>query len=174
MDSLQRGIWSGAIATGPMTLALFRIHKELPKNERLPLPPAKLTQEMTAPFHSKALAPNQQEGLTMLSHFAYGLACGVVYAVGRELFHKMNGEKSSPERLPPSVVGGLFGLGVWAFSYLGWIPMAGFQTQAPKMSWRRNVMMIFSHWVWGSSLGLTERELRERGASLLDGRRVLH
>lgn len=160
MNTVQNGIWSGILATGPMTLAMFSMQRSLPESEKSPLPPATLTFESTK-LVAKKVSPSARADLTMLSHFAYGISCALIYSAAQKLAPKA----------PAIVKGGVFGLGVWAISYLGWTPLAGFRASAPNMPARRNAMMIAAHLVWGAALGYSEQVLRESGNQMLDGRR---
>lgn len=159
MNAFSRGFWSGMIATGPMTLGFFRFFKKLPPGQKSPLPPATLSYQSSEAVNlGKHLDSDDEVTLAMSSHFAYGAGCGVVYA---ETFSRLPG--------PPVVKGSIFGLGVWAASYLGWTPLLGFRASAPNMTKERNWMMIASHIVWGASLGYAEDALRERGHQMLSG-----
>lgn len=154
MKPIQNGFWSGLIATGPMTLALFRIFESLPRKQQQALPPSQLTKEVE--YRSGAvnrISWNQHENLTMFSHLAYGGACGSLYSAVSP-YLKGN----------PIAKGVLFGLGVWGISYMGWLPALGFRTAAVRMTPARNAMMMAAHVVWGASLGMAESQLRRRDA----------
>jgi uncharacterized membrane protein YagU involved in acid resistance len=60
-------------------------------------------------------------------------------------------EEKIPVQNP--VKGSLAGLAVWTGSYLGWVPALGILPPATEHPWRRNVMMIVAHLVWGMTLG---------------------
>jgi uncharacterized membrane protein YagU involved in acid resistance len=161
MNSAENGIWAGALATGPMTLAMFGLQRYLPTAEKSPLPPATLTSQITQTVGvDQSLAANQRADLTMVSHFGYGIVCGLIYAFGTRRFSSS-----------PVLKGSLFGFGVWAASYLGWIPAVGLRASAFKMPAKRNGLMILAHLVWGASLGFAENELRTSGHQMLDGHR---
>jgi uncharacterized membrane protein YagU involved in acid resistance len=160
MNAVQRGIWSGFLATGPMTLAMFELFDRLPAREKSPLPPATLTKEFTDMAGARGRLNGEQEAaLTMLSHFGYGAAAGLLYSA--TLGRARAGS--------PVLRGSLFGLGVWAVSYLGWTPVFGFRAAAPRMPFRRNWMMIAAHIVWGASLGFSDYELHKQGFEMLAG-----
>jgi putative membrane protein len=78
-----------------------------------------------------------------LFHFLFGAAAGSVYGM-------------LEEKVPLGEVlkGSLAGLVVWAVSYLGWIPAFGILPPATEHPWRRNVMMITAHLIWGMVLGV--------------------
>ena len=160
MNWLSRGFWSGIMATGPMTLAMFRIHRELPNEDQRPLPPAFLSDRIGEAAHaSQHMTHEQRSNFMMASHFGFGVASGSLYS-------------ALPIQLKrrPVTAGVLYGLGVWSVSYLGWIPAFGLRPSASKTSAERNIMMILAHVVWGASLGYSDRELQSRSRQLLDGR----
>lgn len=161
MNTVQNGFWSGVLATGPMTLAMFAWQRKLPVLERSPLPPATLTDQVTKSFRVNSLIPsNRRADLTMTSHFAFGITTGILYSfLSRRI------------KAPPVLKGSLFGLSVWAASYLGWIPAAGLRASAFKMPTRRNELMVAAHMVWGACLGFAENELARSGNQMLDGTR---
>lgn len=162
MNSILRGAWSGVMATSTMTMAMFKSHKELPREEQSPLPPAILTDDIQ---EKTGILPNAnseiKEQATLFSHFGYGALGGIAYAL-------------LAKRLPtesPLLKGTLFGLAVWAGSYYGLIPSLKLKPTAPEMTPKRNLMMIAAHIVWGASLAFAEQEMRERGQTLLDGKK---
>lgn len=161
MNLVQNGIWSGLLATGPMTLAMFRMQRALPEKEKSPLPPATLTSQITGAFGVDQHLPAQiRPDATMISHFAYGAACGVLYS----WLERKN-------QMAPLAKGSLFGIGVWAASYLGWIPVFGLRASGYKMPIRRNGLMLLAHLVWGASLGFAANEMKNFGNEMLDGHR---
>lgn len=161
MTTAQNGIWAGLLATGPMTLAMFALQRRLPSVEKSPLPPATLTSQITQQVGvDQKLSRDRREDLTMISHFGYGAACGLLYAFGFKKFHNK-----------PLLKGSAFGLGVWAASYLGWIPLFGLRANAYDMPARRNGLMILAHLIWGASLAYSENEMRRFGNQMLDGHR---
>lgn len=117
-------------------------HRRLPAREQYPLPP----REITAKAVEKLVGPNKmtpatRSALTWLAHFGYGGLAGAVYA---------GAERRLPG--PPTLRGMLFGLLVWATSYLGLLPGLQILTPATKHPARRNALMIAAHFIWGSFL----------------------
>jgi uncharacterized membrane protein YagU involved in acid resistance len=161
MNALFRGFWASTMATSSMTLALFEAFKKLPIEEKQPLPPAQLTESLVrkAGF-TKNWSSEMQAEATMLSHYGYGAAAGIAYAL---LADKVPGNSL--------IKGGLFGLGVWAASYYGIIPSLKLSPSAEEMGKERNAMMALTHVVWGASLGFAEHSLRKKGFKMLDGQR---
>lgn len=123
----------------------------LPRREKYHLPPRLITEEITerAGLDDK-LTDKELTGLTVASHFGYGALFGGIYA-------------PLSERLPmhSSLKGTLAGLAVWVGSYLGWLPAVGILQPATRHPWRRNLMMILAHVVWGVTLGEVTRKLIE-------------
>ena len=146
---LLKGALAGFIATAPMSATMLVGWRLLPRRERYPLPPRLITEEISERARIEDhLGEKQLIGLTIFSHFGYGALFGALYA----LF-----ESRVP--LHSSLKGILTGLGVWAGSYLGWLPATGVLTSATRHPWRRNLLMILAHVVWGLILGEATRKL---------------
>jgi uncharacterized membrane protein YagU involved in acid resistance len=147
-----KGALAGWLATAPMTLFMTATHKALPRQERYPLPPKRITMKVAQEVGLNAhLGEREKNALTMLAHFDYGAAMGAVYS-------------PLAERVPgsPLVKGIGFGLLVWTVSYLGLLPAAGILKPATEHPPRRNALMIGAHIVWGASLGLIHEALSRR------------
>jgi uncharacterized membrane protein YagU involved in acid resistance len=125
-----------------MTAAMILMHRRLPQRERYPLPPREITMKLAREVGvEEKLDAEERSAVTMISHFAYGAAGGALYAAALEPTRK------------PLAKGVLFGLGVWAVSYLGWLPAAGVLSSATEHPARRNALMIAAHVVWGAVMG---------------------
>jgi uncharacterized membrane protein YagU involved in acid resistance len=48
---------------------------------------------------------------------------------------------------------------LWVGSYLGWLPAMDILPPATQQPWRRNLVMIIAHMIWGVTLGETLRKL---------------
>jgi uncharacterized membrane protein YagU involved in acid resistance len=147
------GIAAGLLATVPMTFAMRAMHRQLPPHDRYPLPPELLTAETVkiANIEAEPEAPGW-EWKTYASHFSYGAVMGVGYAAIEPV---MPGS--------PAIKGAVFGFGVWAGSYLGWIPLFNMPAAAKDESNKRNAMMITAHLVWGIANGLGYAKLVSPG-----------
>lgn len=89
--------------------------------------------------------------LTGLGHFGYGALCGAAY-----------GPYAEQTKARPVVSGACFGLGVWAASYLGWLPVTGVRRSATRDLAGTNTMMIAAHLVWGASTAIAYETLRRK------------
>jgi len=140
---LQGGI-AGFVATGPMSLFMLVTQRFLPKRQQYALPPEIITEELAHRTHVRwHINKKQVKAATVVSHFGYGAAMGVLYGL---LFKKVS--------LPSSVKGVLFGLVVWVASYLGLLPLIGMSESGQREPGKRNLMMIAAHAVWGTTMGL--------------------
>ena len=142
----MQGAGAGLIATLPMTLFMRSAWKYLPADERYALPPRQVTREVVGKRRFWTMKPGNQTVLTLALHFLFGAAVGSIYGMVEE-------------RIPmqSAVKGSLAGVAVWAGSYLGWIPALGILPPATEHPWRRNMMMIAAHLVWGMALGSLAR-----------------
>lgn len=140
-----RGAAAGLAATVPMTMAMNAIHRRLPPHQQYDLPPEEITRELeeTAGVDDD-LTESEHDQITNLSHYAYGAAAGAIYGLLA---------RDTPLKGP---AGGIaFGLGVWAGSYLGWLPAMNMRASADREPAGRNGMMIAAHVVWGAAAGMT-------------------
>ena len=144
------GAVAGLVATVPMTLAMLAWHRRLPVSQRYSLPPRLITDRIAAraPLPRHAI-PEPGPARTLGAHFAFGAATGALF-----------GSLDLPLRDRHPVASGIvYGLLVWAVSYLGWVPAAGLMPPATRQPARRNVMMICAHVVWGAALGRAAKAL---------------
>jgi uncharacterized membrane protein YagU involved in acid resistance len=140
---LVLGFIGGLVATGPMSVVMVLLHRRLPPAERYPLPPHEITTKaMESVPEAEPMDPAKHAALTWMAHFGYGGAAGALYA-------------GVQRWLPRPPAGGLlFGMLVWAFSYLGLLPGLRVLTSATAHPARRNVLMIVAHLVWGGVLAV--------------------
>jgi hypothetical protein len=158
-NALSGGV-AGAAATIPMTAAMLAIHRILPVHDQHAIPPRQITLELAERIGvNQALNESERQYLTAASHFGYGAAMGTVY-----------GAVLGVSPASPIAKGLGFGLGVWAASYLGWLPAANFRASADRQGARRNEMMIAAHAVWGIGLGLLFDRLPRINTSTPDGK----
>jgi uncharacterized membrane protein YagU involved in acid resistance len=152
ISTLCSGVLAGLGAAIPMTLAMEVLHRSLPADERYPLPPREITDELVAQSGlSGQLDEGELVGLSLVSHFSYSAAAGALYAALAQKY-----------TLSPLSGGIAFGFGLWAVSYLGWLPAAGILRPATEHPPRRTALMLTAHAVWGSVLGLLVDRFQER------------
>jgi uncharacterized membrane protein YagU involved in acid resistance len=148
---LQGGL-AGFIATGPMSVFMLATQRFLPKRQQYALPPEIITEELAHRMHIRwHMNKKQVEAATVVSHFGYGAAMGVLYSL---LAEKVP--------LPSPIKGVFYGLVVWGASYLGLLPLSGMSESGQREPGRRNLMMIAAHVIWGLTLGLVAEVFAEK------------
>lgn len=85
-----------------------------------------------------------QDTLSVLTHFAFGISCGSLFAV---LHRRL--------RLPvnPVLHGAFFATLIWLVSYKGWVPALHIMPPPERDRPGRPFSMVLSHWIFGSVLG---------------------
>jgi uncharacterized membrane protein YagU involved in acid resistance len=144
MNNALMGVAVGTIATVPMTVFWEVMHQRLPGEPPRPLPPREVAEALAVKAGvSRHMSETQMEWLALTAHVGYGALTGAIFGA------------IAPHR-PATAVGAgmLFGLGVWASSYLGWMPAAGVR-HSPKYDLpARTRLIVASHIVWGATAGL--------------------
>lgn len=127
-----------------MTIVMIELFKHLPKREQYPLPPRVISMNIAKDIGiKKDMNEKEKLSFTFINHFLYGaLAAAVYFPLAKKI--KLNNQLSG--------IG--YGLSVWGASYLGILPALNLYPKATHESARRNALMIFSHIIWGSTLGL--------------------
>src|ERR687885_177231 len=108
-------------------------------------PPRKITRRFLVRSGDKRPRGETQDVLASALHFGFGAAGGTLFALAFRLL-----------RLPfPSALqGAAYGTGVWAVSYLGWVPELGIMPPADRDRPGRPQSMLIAHWIYGSVLGV--------------------
>lgn len=140
---LLLSILCGVAATGPMSAVMVWLHRRLPGYEQYPLPPREITTKVVRKLSGGSAPSELRSALTWLAHFGYGGAAGSLYAGAKQLVP-----------IPGSLAGPLFGLLVWAVSYVGILPGLKILTPATDHPVRRSGLMIVAHLVWGWCLAM--------------------
>ena len=144
MTRVLQGAGAGFLATVPMTIVMEALHARLATEPPRPLPPREIAEAAVVKAGvSRQVSERDVQNLTLASHFGYGALCGAVFGA------------VAPKN-PASAVGAgmLFGLGVWAVSYLGWLPVMGLRHSPRYDPPARSGLMMASHTVWGLTAGL--------------------
>jgi uncharacterized membrane protein YagU involved in acid resistance len=146
---LVSGAVAGFAATFPMSAVMLVGREFLPEREQYLLPPSQIVSQVAQKVGvEEAKAGPEHTLIAAVSHFAYGAACGAVYAA---LPHRI---------LPlPALKGSLFGLTVWGGSYSGLLPALEILSPATEHPVGRNILMITAHIVWGVYHGALDKLL---------------
>jgi uncharacterized membrane protein YagU involved in acid resistance len=138
------GAVAGTVATIPMTVFMETMHRRLPGEPPRPLPPREVAEGLAVKAGARGdMSERQMQDLSLMLHAGYGAATGALFGL------------LAPKRPPTALAAGmLFGLGVWAASYLGWLPRLGVRQPIEYDPPARTQLMIASHLVWGASAGL--------------------
>lgn len=143
------GAIAGFAATVAMTMAMSRLHRRLPPDDQYPLPPREITERLLPEMQDD----NMIKDSATAAHHGYGALGGALIAA------------TAPSIGP--VGGAIAGVGIWAASYFGWVPLADILTPAHRHPVRRNALMIGAHLVWGAVTAGSIRELRDARSSML-------
>ena len=144
MNGMLVGAAAGVAATVPMTIVMETLHRQLPGEPPRPLPPREVVEGVAVKTGvHRELDERDMQQLTLVAHFGYGAACGAVFGA------------VAPRSMPAAVTAGMmFGLGVWAGSYLGLLPALGVRQPATEDPLARSGLMIAAHVVWGAAAGV--------------------
>jgi uncharacterized membrane protein YagU involved in acid resistance len=143
-NRLLMGAAAGVTAAVPMTAYWEYMHPRLPGEPPRPLPPREIVEALAVKAGiSRQLSERDVQNLTLGAHFGYAALTGALYGL------------LIPRRGLAGVGAGiLFGFGVWASSYLGWLPAAGVRQPVTYDPRARTGLMIGGHLVWGAVLGI--------------------
>ncbi len=143
MNGMLIGAAAGAAATIPMTVVMETLHERLPGEPPRPLPPREVTEGFAVKAGvSRQLSERDVQNLTLAAHFGYGATCGAILGL------------IAPRNTAAAIGAGMaFGFGVWASSYLGWLPAMGVRQSATEDPLARSGLMIAAHVTWGAAAG---------------------
>ena len=146
---LIAGLTAGFLGTAAMTVAMVAMHRRLPSGQRGPLPPYHISMAAAQRVGVKRrMTQDARFATTMILHFGYGSVVGALYIPFTRLVP-----------CPRPVKGMVYGMLVWAGSYLGCLPMTGLMSPATRLPGARNRLMIAAHLVWGQVIALTSQAL---------------
>ena len=156
LHRLLKGALAGFVGIASMTAVMVTGWQLLPADEKYPLPPRQIVGEMSERVGiENRLSEEKLFVATLFSHFSYGALFGSVYTLW---------DQRIP--LPHSIRGMLAGFALWVSSYLGWLPAVGILPPATRHPWRRNLLMIVAHLVWGATMGMVVKKLNSEKQSL--------
>ncbi|HZU11695.1 MAG TPA: DUF6789 family protein [Chloroflexota bacterium] len=137
-----KGAIAGLVATLVMTGVIFGARRAGWLGR---LPPKEITQraEQQVGIDPASQTPEEFTASWIVSHFGYGAACGGLYGLMRPLLP-----------LPGALAGALFGLGLWAVSYLKLMPAMNLYPPVQKDDPSRASTMVVAHVVYGGVLGV--------------------
>ena len=155
MVRLFAGGLAGFVATLPMTVVMVMGYRRLPVRDRFTWPPYKITIKASKGIGlSRRQGPRERLQLALAAHFGFGTAAGGLYGLLAEIIP-----------LPSVVAGALYGVIVWAASYLGWLPLTGLYQPPSQESPRRQAVLLAAHLIWGPILGLLFDQLHRSQSS---------
>ncbi len=132
------GSIAGAVATTTMT-AFMRAAQQTGFYQK-ELPPTKVTRAATKTLGLEQFVSSEQETLlTGLTHWAFGMVGGACFGVASK----------SSNQLPAQAGGLVFGLLVWAVSYMGWVPALGILPMPWNQRPKHGLMPFFAHVIYG-------------------------
>lgn len=157
---MMRNLLAGAIAGGVATLAMSplmapRLTRAVARTvpDTAPLeefPPRRVVQAVEQRVSDGEPLPEQAEDIaTWTSHIGFGMAMGALYGLARPA-----------SRGSSAATGALFGLTVWAVSYLGWLPAIGVTTGTASGRPDTLPFPFVAHVVYGLTTGVVYDQLR--------------
>jgi hypothetical protein len=147
MRNVLAGAAAGVAATVPMTMVMEALHERLPGEVPRPLPPREIAEAVAVKFGVHGdLSERDMQNLTLALHVGYAAFTGAIFSM-----------VTPPARRSTTrgaATGALFGFGVWATSYLGWLPMSGVRQPITYDPVARTGLMIAAHLAWGAAAGV--------------------
>lgn len=141
LKTLWRGAAAGVTATTLMS-GVMRTAKRVGLLDELP--PRTITKAALDALGAGKSGEPTETVATSVAHYGYGAAMGALFAA---IVHKV------PIPGPTWLKGAVFGLLVWVFSYVGWVPAAKILPPPTKDRPGRPAVMVAAHLVYGGLLG---------------------
>jgi uncharacterized membrane protein YagU involved in acid resistance len=153
--TLLKGMFSGFVATVPMTVAMLAMNKALSRSQRSKLEPRKITDDMLRRAGLRRhLTETERKGTALAAHFSFGAAMGSIYPAAAPFIP-----------VPRPLSGPAFGLFVWAANYWGLLPSIETLPPPDKRPAGRNLLLVASHLVWGAALQHFHEQLSDSGTT---------
>ena len=147
------GAAHGVAATVAMSVPMLVVGR---RAQMATQPPKRITVDA---MEAAGVEPATEAGRNLastLAHLCFGAVAGAVFAV-------LRGRLRPPG--PAVSHGGLYGLGVWAVSYRGWVPALGIMPAPRHDEPVRQRTTLGAHLLYGAVLGLLSGiQARGRGA----------
>lgn len=137
------GALAGVLATGVMSLVMLGVKRLGALGEP---PPRRLVRRLSAPLALARPRGRALDALAVAAHFAFGGTMGGIFGL-------------LPGRARTLSGGALFGLGVWAVNYAGWLPKAGLMPPPHRDRPGRQPVMVVAHVVFGAALAAAHARL---------------
>jgi hypothetical protein len=152
VDAAIRGALAGVAGTAVMTMMMRKvapkvIPEEMRPDEFIPKKPVEWAEEQLG--HPNALTEDQEMKVAMGAHFTYGSSNGALYGLLR----------SQMDGLPAPLMGAIFGVGLWAVSFEGWMPALGIMEAPTEKSPKKVPMPIMAHILYGATTALAYEAL---------------
>jgi hypothetical protein len=154
--SVLRNLAAGALGGAAATLAMSpllspratrRIQDAIPPAKALPeFPPRRVIQVVEERLTGARPLGRAEPAITWAAHVGYGIAMGA-------LFGALHARRSLAPGMSGGAAGVLFGLGVWAAGYLGWLPLLGVRDGTARGDRRDLPFPLAAHIVYGATTG---------------------
>lgn len=139
------GAKAGAAATVPMGATLRLGLMATDTSQRVPFSAVMKSIERKVGVH---VDEPVHDAAAWAGHVASGAAFGALFGAATSL---LPAQARSPAK--DAAWGAVFGLGLWAASYLGWLPAPGVLRFAKRGPAALNATNIAAHLVWGGATG---------------------
>lgn len=143
MLRLLSGAAAGVAATAAISLFMLGAKKLGALGEP---PPRRIVRRLLSPLGPLAPRGKALDATALVAHFAFGASVGTLFA-------------ALPARARSQGGGTLFGAGVWAANYAGFLPQAGLMPPARRDRPARPASMLAAHLVYGAALAAVHRQL---------------
>jgi uncharacterized membrane protein YagU involved in acid resistance len=127
-----------------MTIVMETLHERLQGEVPRPLPPREIAEGLAVKFGVHGdLSERDMQNLTLALHVGYAALTGALFST------------MAPRNVGAgAAAGAVFGFGVWATSYVGWLPLTGVRQPVTYDPVARTGLMIAAHVAWGVTAGL--------------------
>ena len=153
LRSLLAGATAGAVATVAMS-ALMLAAKRIGITGTLP--PELIARKAVEAVSGDPPGDGQEDAVAAVAHIGFGAVAGAIF----ELL-MVRAQATGRSAAIGASAGALYATGIWLVSYQGWVPALGIMPAASRDRRGRVATMLAAHWVYGASLGVLARVLRQ-------------